>query len=143
MVRFTHTPKKMNKIVAKHKEVQASLEFHALEIAVTAEALLKNHRAEGVAEINVDSGKVDKYVYLDDKVKSNRNPLASSALSIETGRAGYIDQYGIHYGEMEGLWILSDAAKVRHKRNVTAPKRRDRKYTNRMWNQLNQSRGRP
>lgn len=92
--------RKIEKVIALHKDVQDGLDRHALRMGGTAEALLAGHRHEGHARIEVDEGDVDRYVVLSDE----RGQKA--AMSIEFGRRP--DEDG--NGGMEGLRILHRAA---------------------------------
>jgi hypothetical protein len=114
--------KKIEKFIAYLPPVQGELEDRAFEIGVRAEGLLLEHTLEGHASIDVVQGDLDYYVILDDTA----GDLA--ALSIEFGRAGYIDpETGETYGEMEGLYILSQAAHIRRDRTRRLPKVRKRR----------------
>jgi RecA/RadA recombinase len=99
--------------------VQAEVEERAFEIGVRAEELLLQHRAEGIAQIEIAKGKIDSYVVLTDANATNRKTNANSAASIEFGRSGYkvevVDETGkvvdtYEVGPMEGLHILEEAA---------------------------------
>lgn len=98
---YRSTPKR----VAQHEGVQAALEARTFEIAARAEVELIRHRQDGHAEIDIEHGRVDWYVILSDE----RGQKA--AMSIEYGRAGYIDpETGERYAAMDGLFILHRAA---------------------------------
>ncbi len=110
-------------IAAMHVDTQHELETRAWEIALRAEANLLAHKADGHAEILLLHGDVDYYVALDDSRGLN------AALSIEFGRAGWIDpDSGLVIGAMEPLNILHDAANLpRAKRRQPALKPPERK----------------
>jgi hypothetical protein len=91
---------KTEKFLAKLGEVQDELDDRALEIGTRAEALLAEHYAEGDASIDIEVGKVDRYIILDDE----------AALSIEYGRE---DNPETGQGGMEGLYILHRAAHLK------------------------------
>jgi hypothetical protein len=97
--------RRATKQVALNDAVQAALEARTFEIAARAEVELVRHRQDGHAEIDIEHGDVDWYVILSDE----RGQKA--ALSIEYGRVGYTDpETGESWGEMEGLFILHNAA---------------------------------
>lgn len=100
----------VEEIVARHVEVQTDLENRAWAIALRAEAELLAHKQDGDAYIDLVHGDIDYYVVLDD------SRGLDAALSIEFGRAGFIDpDTGEVYGAMEPLHILTNAAGVRTK----------------------------
>jgi hypothetical protein len=102
--------RKIAKIIALHEDVQDELDRRAFEIGIRAEELLIAHRQDGDAQINVEQGDVDRYVVLDD------TRGLDAALSIEFGRAGYIDpETGNTVGAMEPLYILTQAANLPEK----------------------------
>jgi hypothetical protein len=95
----------INKKLAQNEGVQAELEARTFEIAARAEVELVRHHQDGDAEIDIEHGDVDWYVILSDE----RGQKA--AMSIEYGRAGYIDpETGEHYDAMDGLFVLHNAA---------------------------------
>lgn len=109
----------ISKVIALLPEVQAELDTRMFEIAVRAEALLLEHFATGAAYIDVDRGKVDRYVILSDELGQKH------ALSIEYGRAagtyqrrnpktGRMEE--VSYGAMDGLYILATASNLPKKR---------------------------
>ncbi|MGW0861294.1 DUF5403 family protein [Streptomyces sp. NPDC002611] len=111
--------KKMSEFIALLPEVQDEIDRRAFEIGVRAEDLLLQHRAEGVAQIDVVKGDIDSYVVLEDTNGTNRKSGANSAMSIEFGRSAYsvevVDQNGQYVteytvGAMEGLHILEQAS---------------------------------
>lgn len=91
--------KKIEKVIALHKDAQDSLERHALTAGMKAEAKLAQHRHDGHARIVVEEADVDRWVILDDE-----RGLAA-AMSIEYGRNP--DENG--KGGMKGLFILHEA----------------------------------
>jgi hypothetical protein len=111
--------KTMGDIIADIDGVQAEVDARAFEIGIRAEELLLQHRAEGIAQIEIVKGDVDSYVVLADANGTNAKSGANSAASIEFGRSGYdvevVDQQG-HYvteysvGAMQGLHILEEAS---------------------------------
>lgn len=113
----------IQQFIGKIGPVQAELEARAFEIGVRAETRLLEHRLEGHAAIEVDTfGNIDWYVWLTDE----QGDMA--ALSIEFGRAGFIDpETGETYGAMEGLYILTDAANLKRDRSKRLPKARARR----------------
>jgi hypothetical protein len=111
----------VDKAIAKSVVVQQRLDVGAFEIGVRAEDLLLEHQQEGHARIQIASGDVDRYVILDDDAGDE------AALSIEFGRAGYIDpETGETYGAMDGLYILTQAAGLKKDRSKRLPKERKR-----------------
>ncbi|WP_042800928.1 hypothetical protein [Streptomyces sp. C] len=115
--------RKLERVVAVLPNVQAELDKRRFQIAVRAEELLLQARAEsayaeGHSSIDVADGDVDKYVILDD----DRGDKA--ALSIEFGRA---EQFitrkrkdGQTYLDIipaaDGLFILTRAANLTKRR---------------------------
>ncbi|MYT31747.1 MULTISPECIES: DUF5403 family protein [unclassified Streptomyces] len=110
--------RKLTKLIALNDRVKAELEARTFEIAVRAEEILKQHRAEGHAEILVEEGKTDKYVILSD----DRGQKA--AMSIEYGRQSTVvvreDKHGNKFlavvPEMDGLYVLATASNLPKKR---------------------------
>ncbi|MCP3755759.1 DUF5403 family protein [Streptomyces sp. TBY4] len=110
--------RQLTKILALNEAVQAELDVRTFEIAVRAEELLVQHRADGHAQIDIDEGKVDRFVVLSDE----RGQKA--ALSIEYGRQASVvvrkDKDGNDYFDvvppMDGLYILATAAHLQKKR---------------------------
>ncbi|MGV9312591.1 DUF5403 family protein [Streptomyces sp. NPDC003691] len=108
----------LERFLATMPGVQAELDKARFEIAARAEELLLQHRQEGHASIDVEDGKVDKYVVLDDERG------AKAALSIEYGRAESIivrrRRDGSTYLDVlpgsQGLFILARAANLPKKR---------------------------
>ncbi|MFF3692030.1 DUF5403 family protein [Streptomyces sp. NPDC002221] len=110
--------RKIEKYIAVNEGVQAELTARAFEIAVRAEEILVQHRADGHAEIDVEAGDNNRYVILSD----DRGQKA--ALSIEYGRAESVivrkDRNGGKYLDvlpaMDGLYILATASNLPKKR---------------------------
>ncbi|MFI1799853.1 DUF5403 family protein [Streptomyces sp. NPDC020379] len=110
--------RKIEKVIAVNEGVQAELTARAFEIAVRAEEILVQHRADGHAEIDVEAGDNNRYVILSD----DRGQKA--ALSIEYGRAESVivreDKHGKKYLDvlpaMDGLYILATASNLPKKR---------------------------
>ncbi|AUG87198.1 tail completion or Neck1 protein [Streptomyces phage Omar] len=111
--------KNLEEFIASMPGVQDEVDSRAFEIGVRAEELLIQHRAEGIAQIEIAKGDIDAYVVLADANGTNAKSGANSALSIEFGRAAYdvevvdetgkvVDQYTV--GAMEGLHILERAS---------------------------------
>lgn len=113
----------IQKIVAMSDDVQDGLDDFQLEVALRAESLLRQHRETGNAKIELERGRIDRYVVLDDP----------AALSIEFGRAGYIDpDTEEEWGGSPPLYILSRAAHLRNRRPPRQPtKRRKRGWVTR------------
>ncbi|MEU3709008.1 DUF5403 family protein [Streptomyces catenulae] len=110
--------RKLSKVIALNDAVQAEVAARTFEIAVRAEEILQQHRADGHAEIVIEEGKIDKYVILSD----DRGQKA--ALSIEYGRKASVvvrrDKHGNEFldvvPEMDGLYILATASNLSKKR---------------------------
>lgn len=110
--------RKIAKFIAVHDGVQAELDRRAFEIAVRAEEILVQHRADGHAEIDVEVADNNRYVVLSDE----RGQKA--ALSIEYGREESVivreDKHGKKYLDvlpaMDGLYILATASNLPKKR---------------------------
>ncbi|AWY07578.1 hypothetical protein SEA_YOSIF_14 [Streptomyces phage Yosif] len=111
--------KKIEKFIALNDGVQGELDNRAFEIGVRAEGYLLEHRLDGHAQIEVERGRVDRYVVLNDE----RGQKA--AMSIEYGRAAQEvevtdpdtgEKTTKKVGEMEGLYILARAANLPKKR---------------------------
>ncbi|MEU5427618.1 DUF5403 family protein [Streptomyces olivoreticuli] len=110
--------RKLTKVLALNEGVQAELDRRTFEIAVRAEEILVQHRADGHAQIEVDTGTVDRFVVLSDE----RGQKA--AMSIEYGRAASVvvreDRHGNKFlaaiPEMDGLYILATASHLPKKR---------------------------
>ncbi|WP_406192363.1 DUF5403 family protein [Streptomyces griseus] len=127
--------KKMTEVIASLDEVQGEIWSRTFEIAARAEALLVQHRAEGIAKIDMLKGDIDGYVVLEDTNRNNTGSgkgKANSAASIEFGRNAYevevvndrgqvVDSYEV--GSMDGLYILTEASHLpKKRRTVRAPK---------------------
>ncbi|QDP44216.1 tail completion or Neck1 protein [Streptomyces phage Celia] len=110
--------RKFEQYIAMLPEVQAELDRRTFEIGIRAEELLAQHRLTGDASIEIESGKIDRYVILSD----DRGQKA--ALSIEYGRQAYTvtrkDKFGnefeVEVGAMDGLYILATASHLPKKR---------------------------
>jgi hypothetical protein len=111
--------KNLEEVIAGLDGVQAEVDARAFEIGVRAEELLLQHRAEGVAQIDIVKGDVDSYVVLADANGTNAKSGANSAASIEFGRSAYdvevVDEQGHYVTEytvaaMQGLHILEQAS---------------------------------
>ncbi|WKU46745.1 DUF5403 family protein [Streptomyces sp. VNUA116] len=110
--------RKLSQVIALNEGVQAELTARAFEIAVRAEEILVAHRADGHSQIEVETGKVDRFVVLSDE----RGQKA--ALSIEYGRRESIavreDKHGNKYLDvipaMDGLYVLATASHLPKKR---------------------------
>lgn len=122
--------RKVEQIVAMHVDVQDYLERLVFEMKAQGDVMLIEHRVEGHAELEIDHGDIDWYLTLSD----DRGDKA--ALSIEFGRAGFVDpETGEEFGAMDGLFILHKATgltrKARAKIRGPITKRRRRKRTER------------
>ncbi|WP_372407208.1 DUF5403 family protein [Streptomyces luteireticuli] len=110
--------RKLAKMLALEDGVQAELTARTFEIAVRAEEILVQHRAEGHSRIEVEEGRVDRYVVLSDE----RGQKA--ALSIEYGRQEYTvtrtsrqgGEFEVTVPAMDGLYVLATAAHLPKKR---------------------------
>jgi len=120
----------LEEFIARLDNVQWEVDSRAVEIADRGENLLRDHRVEGIAHIELAKGDIDSYVVLtDSEITNDESSEANSALSIEFGREGWIDEDGNTWGEMKGLHILTTAANLPKKggRKVKKQKaRRDR-----------------
>ncbi|MFE3220242.1 DUF5403 family protein [Streptomyces antimycoticus] len=87
--------------VARMPGVKAAVRARANRIAAKACANLGEHRAEGDARIEVKRGRTDVVVSLVDV----------AALSIEYGRAAYTNRAGRRVGPMQGLYVITRAAR--------------------------------
>lgn len=114
--------KKLEEYIADLPEVQGELRRETFHMATQAKALLAAHHHDGHAEIEVAKGDIDWYVVLSDE----RGQKA--ALSIEYGRrAGSYEKMvwdsvahrwkktTVHYGAMEGLYILHRATNLKRR----------------------------
>jgi hypothetical protein len=122
--------KKITEVIASLDGVQDAIWERTFEIAARAEALLVQHRAEGIARIDMAKGDIDAYVVLEDANATNARSSNNSALSIEFGRAGYtvqvindqgevINEYEV--GPMQGLHILEEASHLPKRSRGRAP----------------------
>ncbi|ANT41114.1 hypothetical protein BI024_gp15 [Streptomyces phage Nanodon] len=113
----------LEQFIALNPSVVDELDSRTFEIAVRAEGYLAETRLDksngGDSFIDVERGKVDRYVVLNDERGQ------SAALSIEYGRAAGEyetrdeetgEKVTIPYGEMEGLYILARASNLPKKR---------------------------
>jgi hypothetical protein len=125
--------KNLEQFIAELDGVQAEVDERAFEIGVRAEELLLQHRAEGIAQIEIAKGDIDSYVVLTDANGTNKKAGANSAASIEFGRSAYdvevvdetgrvINEYTV--GAMQGLHILEQAS---HLPKKNGPKVRQKK----------------
>lgn len=113
--------KKLTKLLATMDGVQDDLESRTFEMAVRAEEALIEHHQDWHSEIDVEHGDVDWYVVLSDERG------LKAAMSIEFGRAGFIDpDTGEEYGAMDGLYILTNATHLPRKRK-RQPRERKRR----------------
>jgi uncharacterized protein DUF5403 len=87
--------------VARLPTVKAAVRDRANRVAAAARSNLAAHRAEGVARIEVSRGRTDAVVSLVDV----------AALSIEFGRHAYTNDNGQTVGPMQGLYIMTRAAR--------------------------------
>ena len=103
---------KLEKFIAQLDNVQWEVDSRALEIAERGQDLLRDHRVDDVAHTEVEKDGIDAFaVLVDNYVSNNETKQSNTALSIEFGRAGFIDpDTGEEWGEMEGLFILTQAA---------------------------------
>ncbi|MEU9605456.1 DUF5403 family protein [Streptomyces sp. NPDC048057] len=113
--------KKMSEVIASLPEVQDEIWERTFEIAARAEALLVQHRVEGVAKIDMAKGDIDAYVVLEDRNATNVRKSNNSAASIELGRGGYTVEVVNERGQVvneyevapaEGLHILAEASRL-------------------------------
>ena len=117
--------RKFEEFIALVDSVQFEVDSRAIEIGERADALLLDHRVDGIAHIELEKGDIDSYVVLvDSEITNDETADSNSALSIEFGRAGWIDQNGETWGEMKGLEILTDAAHLPKAKGKRIPKRR-------------------
>lgn len=108
--------------LAKSRIVQDYLAEITFEMHAKADADLQQfHQHEGHAFVEVVHGDIDWYIVLNDE----RGQAA--ALSIEFGRAGFIDpETGELWGEMEGTYILRRATGIPSRRRKVKPEKRRR-----------------
>ncbi|MFI0985025.1 DUF5403 family protein [Streptomyces exfoliatus] len=122
------SPRNIERRVAVLPGVQAALAKERFRVAAQAEALLLQHRKEGVAEIATADGSVDKYVILQDSFRTKRAAgglgEVNSAASIEFGHGPIVqkrtDKLGHEYEVVipasGGLHILGRAASLPKKK---------------------------
>ncbi|MGM9381112.1 DUF5403 family protein [Streptomyces antibioticus] len=113
---------KLAQLIAELDGVQGEIWERTFEIAARAEALLVQHRVDGIAKIDMAKGDIDAYVVLEDTNKTNTGSgkkNANSAASIELGRGGYTVEVENEHGQVvneyevapaEGLHILAEAS---------------------------------
>ena len=94
---------RISRRVARLPAVKAAVRGRANAIASRARSNLSAHRAEGQARIEVSRGRTDVVVSLVDP----------AALSIEYGRDAYVQRSGRRVGPMQGLYIMTRAARGR------------------------------
>lgn len=116
----------LEQVIGFHRTVQGELNRLAFVTAVRAERLLMTQPKErtGDSQIEIAHEKIDWYVVLDD------TRGLDAAMSIEFGRAGYIDTDGTIKSVMEPLYILTDAANLPRKGKrlpATTPYKRNQK----------------
>jgi hypothetical protein len=87
--------------VARLPSVRAAVRERGNRVARAARANLREHRAEGDARIEVARGRIDVVVSLVDV----------AALSIEWGRDAYTNSRGRRIGPMQGLYVMTRAAR--------------------------------
>lgn len=99
----------LERLIALHVDVQASLDKHAGKVLKKAEQKLSEHKDTGNAHVGLEEGDIDRYVFLEDPDSKSG---VGAAMSIEyghmlrsTGRLGDKKERWV-----EGLWILHDAA---------------------------------
>ena len=99
--------KKTRRMLALTQEAQDGLDRAALRAGIKAEGMLRAHRHDGHAAIEVEEGNVDRYVTLSDERG------LKAALSIEYGRQPQFSELEdgsvAMDGGMEGLFILHKA----------------------------------
>ncbi|ATE84892.1 hypothetical protein SEA_EDDASA_14 [Streptomyces phage Eddasa] len=114
---------KIEDFIALNGAVVNELDNRTFEIAVRAEGYLAEHQdydddTDAHSYIDVERGRIDRYVVLNDERGQN------AALSIEYGRAAYEvereDENGNTYteevGAMPGLYVLARASNLPKKR---------------------------
>lgn len=110
--------KNLEKRVAQSDEVQNFLDDVAFVMKSIATVHLVAHRLEGHARIEIERGRIDRQIVLSDERGQE------AALSIEFGRAGWIDpETGEVWGEMKGLFILANAAGLPKRRRAFGPRK--------------------
>lgn len=116
----------VNRALAKSVVVQEALLSHAFRIGAIAEENLIKRRYSGDAKIEITdettANNPDVYVWLNDKAGDE------AAMSVEFGREGYIDpDTGERYGQMDGLFVLTDAANLHRMLALRVPVKRARR----------------
>ncbi|MEU5902164.1 DUF5403 family protein [Streptomyces venezuelae] len=109
---------KTNRVLARHQDVQDELERVTFEIAVKAEEILAQHHVDWHSRIEVEEGRIDKYVVLSDDAGQK------AALSIEYGRKAYTvtredrdgNEYEVEVPATDGLYVLATASGLPKKR---------------------------
>lgn len=113
--------RKFEEFIALIPEVQADVEDRTFEMAIHAEADLKAHVDTGDSYVTIEHGDIDWYVVLSDERGQD------AAMTIEFGRAGYVDpENGKVWGQMDGLFILANATRIAKKRSKRLPRERRR-----------------
>ncbi len=97
MVRLI-SQKRMVRLIAQHKDVQADLDRRAATRAARARAILKIHRHDGHSFIEVLRGDIDRWIVLNDENGQK------AAMTIEFGRKN-----GGRFGPMEAVAPLRKA----------------------------------
>jgi hypothetical protein len=116
----------MADVIAGLKGVQLEVDQSTDELVLRSKQLLRQHVSEKVARIEKARGRRDGYaVLVDSNVSNIEDAESNSALSIEFGRAGYVDPVtGEEWGESKPLRILYRAAKLTGKGGPRIRKRR-------------------
>ncbi|MGL5825557.1 MAG: DUF5403 family protein [Nocardioides sp.] len=120
----------MAHLIASLPGVQGEVDDETDQLVHRASQLLRQHVDTGVAHIEKTRGDIDGYaVLVDSNVTNIEGGDNNSALSIEFGRAGFVDpETGNTWGQMDGLGVLSRAAKLAAKgRRIPRLKARARK----------------
>lgn len=119
--------KPIQELIAGQIDVQLDLYRRVFEMKAKGDGLLNDHHVEGIAHFEVEQGDIDWYLSLvDSNITNGESATNNSALSIEFGRAGYVDSHGVEWGQMDGLYILSDATRIPHRSKPVPRKKRDR-----------------
>ncbi len=92
---------RLGRRVARMPGVRGAVRTRANRIAAAARSDLASHRVEGEARIEVTRGRTDVVVSLVDV----------AALSIEYGRSSFTNSRGRRVGGMQGLYIMTRAAR--------------------------------
>jgi len=114
---------KVTKVIAVTSEAQDAVTHAARQLAERASAVLSAQRHSGDAFIEVEKGKVDRYVVLNDTRGQ------SAAMTIEFGRqGGTTDRYGRPVSPMDPVAPLRLAASMPiHGLQPSGKKKRKRK----------------